>query len=314
MKRLSNCSNILRGFYRGCGVGAAILACAMSGLAEDSAVRLDPLGWLRQAAGARAEALGGAFTARAGDGTATFWNPARVDSLGPYETQISATALPMLLERQAAYTSYIQKLGAGLGSLGVSWQYLHVGHIEERDADGLQIGSLDDLQNAWTVSYGLALDMEWSLGASCKYYLHQIAGEEGKGAGLDLAAAFHPRGAWLRWEFGAILKELSTGFFWSTGRKEPVFPLMRLGTAYHLLYQQLIASVDLEIPFQQKWVPHAGIEWWPWETAALRSGLDASGWHAGAGFRNGPWQVDYSFSLLFEGLSDEHRFSVMLGI
>jgi hypothetical protein len=278
--------------------------------AEDSARRLDNLAWTKIGVGARAQALGGAFTARADDGTAAQWNPAFLESFGAYDTQICLSALPMDLDRRAGFASYLQKLG-DWGGLAASWQYFRIGGIEERDAQGLHTGALEDLQNAFSLAYGLALGADWKAGAALHYYWHALAGTEGKGMGLDLAAAYKPKGPWVRWEFGATLKDLSPGMFWGTGRREPVNPTLRLGAAYHILYDQLIAAVDLEWPWRQKAAPHAGIEWWVWEPAAVRAGLDSQGVYLGAGFRQGPYQIDYSYSALLEGISNEHRITLM---
>jgi hypothetical protein len=62
---------------------------------------------------------------------------------------------------------------------------------------------------------------------------------------------------------------------------------------------------------KQKIIPHAGVEWWALEPVALRMGLDSSGVYMGAGYRYGPVQFDYSYSVLLEGISDEHRFTLM---
>ncbi len=280
-------------------------------LAEDSGRRFDNLAWMKLAVGSSAQALGGAYTARAHDGTATYWNPAFIEFFGPFEGQITAMVLPLSLERRAAFVSYIQTLGAGNGSLGAGWHYYRIGSIEERAADGTRLGSMEDLQNAFSISYGLALNSDWKVGASIKYYLHQIAGEQGQGLGVDLAAGFNPKREWLRWEFGATLKDVSPGITWTTGRREDVYPTLRAGAAYHIIYEKLIAALDLELPGKQKLVPHAGVEWWPWARIALRFGLDFYGLHAGTGYRFGPYQIDYSYSALIEGISNEHRITVM---
>jgi hypothetical protein len=160
----------------------------------------------------------------------------------------------------------------------------------------------------------LALNPDWKVGASLKYYLHQLDNEKGQGIGVDLGTFFKPKGEWLRWELGATLKDLSPGMTWSTGRRETIAPTLRLGLAYHLIYDQLIASLDADASLQEKAVLHGGVEWWVLETVAARAGLDANGIYAGAGYRFGPCQIDYSFSAFFEGLADEHRITVMYKI
>lgn len=294
------------------GACAACLALGTTaGYAEDSGCRLDSVGWMRLGIGARAQALGGAFTARADDGTAPYWNPAFIESFGPYETEFAFMGLPMTLGRRASYFSYIQKLDRNLGSIAAGWHYYRIGGIENRDEAGAHLGDLEDLSNTFALSYGRALDADWRVGATLNYYWRQLAGAEGKGVGLDVAAAYRPKGTWLRWEFGAALKQLSPGLLWTTGRKEAVMPALRLGAAYHIIYDQLIAAADLELTWRQKALPHAGVEWWVWEPLAVRAGLDNLGLYVGAGYRAGPYQFDYSYSVLLEGLSDEHRFTLM---
>jgi hypothetical protein len=279
--------------------------------ASDSGRRFDNLSFLRDGAGARAQALAGAFTARADDATAPFWNPAFIESFGAYETQVAFMALPLTLERRASYAAYIQKLGNNLGSIGASWNYYRIGKIEKRDSEGALLGDMEDLQNAFGLSYGLGLNMHWKIGGSIKLYYHQLADQNARGVGFDVAAAYKPRGDWLRWEFGATLKELSPGINWSTGRHEAVDPGLRLGAAYHIIYERLIAAMDLEMNWQQKMIPHIGIELWAWEPMAARMGMDSLGVYFGLGYRYGPYQFDYSYSVLLEGLSDEHRITIM---
>jgi hypothetical protein len=221
-------------------------------------------------------------------------------------------ALPLDLDRRAGYFSYGQTLSPTWGGLAVSWNYYRIGNIEERDDTGLQTGSLEDLENAFSLSYGVGLGPEWKVGTSLHYYWHTLAGTEGKGLGLDLGTAFKPRGPWVRWEFGATLQNLSPGITWGTGEHEAVDPTLRVGAAYHILYDQLIASLDIETPYQQKTVPHAGVEWWAWEFLAVRTGFDTNGVYLGAGYRQGPYQFDYSYSALLEGLSNEHRVTLMI--
>jgi hypothetical protein len=190
-----------------------ISSLVQSVFAEDSGRRLDNLAWLKLGVGARAQALAGAFTARADDGTASYWNPAFLESFGPFETQVCFMALPMTLDRTASYLSYIQRLGPTQGSIAASWNYFRISNIEVRDAAGNQTGTMEDLQNAFACSYGLALNPDWKAGASLKYYLHQLSPERGSGIGLDLAAAYKPKGNWVRWEFGASLKDVSPGMY-----------------------------------------------------------------------------------------------------
>jgi hypothetical protein len=221
-------------------------------------------------------------------------------------------ALPLDLDRRAGFFSYGQNLSPDWGGVAVSWNYYRVGGIEERDDAGIQTGSLEDLENAFSLSYGVGLGPDWKVGSSLHYYRHTLADTEGAGVGLDLAAAYKPKGPWVRWELGATLKDLSPGITWGTGRHEAVNPTLRLGVAYHILYDQLIASLDFEMPWQQKIVPHAGVEWWAWEFIAVRTGLDSQGVYMGAGYRSGPYQFDYAYSALLEGLSNEHRITVMI--
>lgn len=292
---------------------AAIIP-AQTAWSEDSGYRFDNLVWMKLVAGARAQALGGAFTARAHDGTAPHWNPALLEFLRPYETQVTFMALPLTLERRAAFVSYIQTLPEGYGTVSASWHYYRLGLIEERGSDGTRLGAMEDLQNAFSLSYGLTLNPEWKVGGSLHYYLHQVAGEQGQGIGLDLAAAFVPRQARRHWEFGLILKNVSPGLAWSTGRKESIPPTLTGGAAYHIFPGMLITSADLEWTWRQKPVLHTGVEWWPWTSVAVRFGLDAFGIHAGAGYQYQQVQVDYAYSALIEGISGEHRITVMFKI
>ncbi|MCK5242791.1 PorV/PorQ family protein [bacterium] len=286
------------------------LACQAT--AEDSGYRLDNLAWLKLSLTSCAHALGGAFTARPDDGAAVYWNPAFLDELRPYEVQISAMALPMTLERRAAFASYIVTLPKGYGSVGVSWQHNRIGAIEVRTAGGQLLGATEDFQNAFALAYGLTLNPEWKVGAALKYYHHQVAGEYGQGVGLDIAGYFNPKKEWSQWAFGAVLRNMSPGLVWSTGRQESVYPTLRLGGVYKFASLPLTTSLDIEIPRAWKIIPHTGIEWQVWDFVAIRGGLDTQGIYGGVGYRFRTWQLDYAYGIMIDGLSDTHRLTMIL--
>lgn len=82
--------------------------------------------------GARAEAMGGAFTALADDGAALYWNPAGLSQIE--DTHIVATYSPHFQGITTGYLALGLPLLEGAAGLGVN--YINMGEIEGRDEYG----------------------------------------------------------------------------------------------------------------------------------------------------------------------------------
>jgi len=155
-------------------------ACAVFGADSHAAP------YLRMGVGARAMAMGGAFTAVADDATAAYWNPAGLVNIEHIEVTFNYAA-NMMVDRNLNYFAYTQWLGRG--GLGISWLNAGMDDFTERDSEGIATGSGDIGDNSINVSYGLEAG-SLMLGATGKVLYQNILGESETGFGIDLGGMF----------------------------------------------------------------------------------------------------------------------------
>jgi hypothetical protein len=194
----------------------------------------------------RAMALGGAFTAVADDGNASFWNPAGMALLGK-DKSMCITYVPDYYGAGSAYkvsdilASYAQGDTQGFGAIGGTVRYL--------SAD-LGADYTGDLEHKWTeyiamVSWGMQIEKyiglpkyafpKIAIGANLKYLGQSsdltVSGSEisASGFGLDLSAmvAFKDN-----FRLGLMAKNIFTQVTWNSGTKESVPYSVNCGLFY----------------------------------------------------------------------------------
>jgi len=106
--------------------------------------------YLRMGVGARALAMGGAFTAIADDATAAYWNPAGLTKIENIEATFMYSA-NMSVDRQFNYFGYAHWLG--VGGLGVSWINAGMSDMLHTDGGGNVLVKEDTGNNAIAFSY-----------------------------------------------------------------------------------------------------------------------------------------------------------------
>jgi hypothetical protein len=106
--------------------------------------------FLEQGVGARAIAMGGAYSAVANDATALYWNAA--DLVGIQKRSLVLMHSQYLASTFYDYASYGQKLPSG-GAFGLGFQYLNAGSISQTDANFNTIGSFSPYDLAVSAGY-----------------------------------------------------------------------------------------------------------------------------------------------------------------
>ncbi len=257
--------------------------------------------FMENGGGARALALGGAFTALADDPSATFWNPAGLATFEDNEILLMhSERFGDLVDRDfATYTQPVgwNLLGGDRSGIGISMIRLGVddipytAHLEDQldtngdgEVDDTELLGLLDLRDeirfvsdqefAFFVSYGERLG-KWQLGASLKV-VHQSVGDNGSwGIGADLAA-LRPN-LWKQLHFGVKLQDITTTYLsWDTGRNELITPAVVLGLAYDFLLpdwnMRLTLTSDLESRFDNR---RTADQYWVGSASAnVHSGLE----------------------------------------
>jgi len=303
--------------------------------------------FLRIGVGARALGMGSAFVGLADDGTAAFWNPAGLATLPNRQLNfMHAEQFGSIV--QYDYFGYSLPLGGpDKPRQGLAVSILRLGVSDIPDTRGLQIldqngnGVFDypedrllvdesrfvfdsDNDVAILLSYAREVRHGLSLGGSFKV-VRQWLGDSlrSNGFGADLAALWvGPRG----WSAGAILRDATTTqILWNTGTSEFVAPSLRVGAAksrgFHGKRHVVTAALDVQVGFSDERLSsqahlggvtfefHPGVEYWLDRKLALRAGMEARNFSAGAGVRF--WKLDVNYAYLdHRDLDSSHRVSL----
>ncbi len=302
--------------------------------------------FLRIGVGARALGMGSAFAGLADDGTAAYWNPAGLATLGTRQiTAMHAEQFGSIVKYD--FLSYTMPLGSsGTVKQGLAISLIRLGVDDIPDTRGLQIldvngnGLFDypedrlivdesrfvfssDNDLALLFSYGRELGKGFSLGGNLKI-VRQWLGDSlrSSGFGLDLAALYVGGGGW---SAGAKLTDATTTqILWNTGTNEYIAPSLRIGGARTLSFKNrrhmITLAFDTQIGFSDEQLSsqahlgavtfefHPGLEYWLERRVAIRTGFEAKNFTAGAGFRYKKFGLDYAY-LDHQDLDGSHRIS-----
>jgi len=264
----------------------------------DSGVNAAP--YLRKGVGARSLAMGHAFTAIADDATSGICNPAGL----PQINDLSFT----LYTAKLSYDSKHNFLGVAkkiddASSVSFAWINAGVLNIEARNADDQFQGRFNYSANAFSISYGRALD-KINIGAGIKILTDQFDidnddyNERGTGfGGIDLGVlgTFYSDNL----SYGIALRNLGGKI--ADGSVPMVFDggiALRLAKKRH----SAILAMGLEKEFvelsESTTQFQLGVEYWFSKIIALRTGIrqsyDRRSLFAGFGVRIAGLQVDYA--------------------
>jgi long-subunit fatty acid transport protein len=139
--------------------------------------------------GARAMAMGGAFSAVANDASAMYWNVAGIGQLN--KTEIIFNHSNWLLDINYDYGGIVMPLST-IGTLGVSFTFLSMGEFEQTtefqpDGTGINFSA-----NSFAIglSYGRRLTDNFLIGFTGKYIKESIFNSSAQGFAMDVGALF----------------------------------------------------------------------------------------------------------------------------
>jgi hypothetical protein len=148
-------------------IGAEAASFSASGVGTTAA------DFLSLGAGARAMAMGGAYSAAADDATALYWNPAAMAQVAKRSATLMYTGY--IASSFYDYGSYVQNMGRN-GAFGVGIQYFSAGSIPETDVNFNSIGAASPYDLAVTAGYAYRFGADpdlpgdgFSLGVAGKY-------------------------------------------------------------------------------------------------------------------------------------------------
>lgn len=311
-----------------------LLAAVVCGLCAPSwAAKIYPsagttsAAFLKLGVGARAVAMGGAFTGVPGDPFAIYWNPAGLAYAGP-DKNLGFFHNEYFEGLGQEFLSYTSPARTGAWGLGLNYFYTSK-DLERRsglnEADPLNPispseGKFGAYDLALSAGYGRAYGGGLALGAALKLIRQSIDDESGASAALDLGAlrSFKWRGG--DYTAGLSVQNLGPGIKFVD--KSFDLPLtFKAGLSRRLDARGALLALEAAKPVDNYPSFILGVEYPLTGRLALRSGyryrlhgneLGAwSGFSAGAGVAFDRLTFDYAFTP-FGVLGNSHRFSINL--
>ena len=243
-----------------------VLSLALSGAAVAAEGRRDAFLTFRHGIGARALAMGGAFVAVADDGTAGFWNPAGLATIGDIRLGgMSTNLFGIGATHQFAHGS----IPFDGFALGASWQRMTIANfLEIQGPDGGAFRRIDVEEIHWqesVITASVAADLDFGLvGLNLKFYMAPGIGGGGTGFGFDLGLLV-PVGE--AFTFGFRATDVGGTTVGDFGIVTGVFTI---GGALTALEGLLLATVDVDV------TAGAGLEFGDLALGDIRVGLEVA--------------------------------------
>ena len=255
--------------------------------------------FLKIGVGARAAAMGEAFTALASDGTSLYWNPAGLTQLKTKE--ISATYNSWFEEIRQGYVSFgFPSLG---GTVGLGANYVDMGDIEGRDVEGNPTGDFTASDTHIFIGYARKLKKSsWGLTLG---WLQDVITEDKKNTFLANIGLLYPVSE--HFTLGVVAQNIGSKL-----GSDPLPLTFKVGAASK--FKALTLAVDVAKPQDNEIYYCLGAEWWLRDALALRVGYKTNqdigqGLTAGIGLKMGKASIDYAY-VPYGDLGDTHRISL----
>jgi len=264
--------------------------------------------------GARAAAMGGAYTSTADDTSAIYWNPAGLSKV--FSKEISAMYAVWFQNISYSWAGYSQKLDAG--TIGASISYLGVGEMQRFDNTGR---SIEETYTAYdfliAMSYALKFRQCWPIGASFKIITSNLEDETASALALDLGALKEIKKGF---EVGFAVKNIGSSMKY-INEDFPLPLIFSAGAFYKFLEDKLITAADMNFPIDNDVNLNIGAEYLylykelgvsprlGFRTARVRDLSTLAGFSSGIGFFYKTISFDYAWAPYRE-LGSTHRFSL----
>lgn len=298
-----------------------ILVTALAALAGNGTTGFT---FLQVPAGARAVAMGGAFTAVPGDPLSLYWNPAA--AAVSENSALSTTYTSYMMDMQAGFVSWVNPRETS--TIGVSLNYFYGGSfdrttMEDPTGTGEQF-STSSMALAGT--WAKPLTESISVGATGRFIYSQIDTYNANGFSVDIGGMYCPQS--IDGFAGALVVRnagVQTKAFYS--ENDPMPTEISAGISQRLLHGRLLLAADATMPFEGEFDAAVGVEYKPVDILAVRSGwslkakdtadaagggfIDAMGF--GMGTRYNQFTLDYAWKP-FADLGNTHRITLAIDI
>jgi len=206
--------------------------------------------FLKLGSGARAAAMGGAFTAVPGDPNAACWNPAGLNSA--QSRSLSLMQASWFQDISYQWAAYVQPLKTV--TLGAAVQYLSYGSIKQLDASGTEGSSFSPADMAVTVSAAKKL-FGVDMGLNLKYISSKILNTAtAYAADLGAQYKFCPK-----LTGGLVVQNIGTKIKFDT-EDDPLPLNVKIG-AFYRIRDNWSAALDLNAPIDNAVYAAVGTEY-----------------------------------------------------
>lgn len=260
--------------------------------------------YLHMGVGARATAMGKAYTALATDATAIYWNPAALANQNPYQVYFMHSTL-------FYSTSFDYLAGSAptrnLGSFGLGLLFLNSGDFDQRNELNQELGSFNVLDMAFLFSWSKELIWGWSAGINYKLVTQKLLDYSGTGHGFDLSLKSR---LFDRVDVGLMFLNLISPQM-KLAVESQSFPMqVRIGAAMPFFDNKLLVSADVgKIVSWESTFLNVGAEYRVLDKLAVRAGVNDGRFTLGAGFALNQASLDYSHKSVSD-LGSSHSFAV----
>ena len=300
-----------------------ILLLVFAGLASATSLYAAGVGttaaqFLKIGVGARAVAMGGAFSAVADNIDAIYWNPAGLAD--QKDKQVKASYIQYFQGINIGFLGYSQPIGK-LGALGVGLNYLTIGGIERRTTDvDTAEGTFGANDMALYLSYADTRFIKLPglrLGANLKVLRQTLDDKVAQSFALDVAGLYKTPLKNLTAALGIYNLGTSVKFI---NDADPLPLNIRLSGAYRLMNDALVVALDVDdYIYDERITESLGLEYSINKALSARAGyklgMDSqslgglAGFSAGFGVNVWSIQLDYAF-VPYGELSDTHRITL----
>ncbi len=245
--------------------------------------------YLYQGVGARAMAMGQAYTALAEDGTALYWNPAGLANRDPYQVYFMHSSLFMSTSFDyMAATAPTRRYG----NFGLGLVALTSGDFDQRSELNEELGSFGLTDMAFLLSWSKQVFSDIAIGVNYKLVSEKMLDYSGIGHGIDFGAR-KQLSNWLTAGF-SVINLINPRV--TLANSASIYPRqLRLGFAATAFNEKVVVSTDFSKIMGWGNVRfNAGVEYHVLQGLDLRAGLNHDRFTMGVGFALNKIGVGYS--------------------
>ena len=263
-----------------------------------------PGDYLRHGVGARALAMGGAYSALADDGTASYWNPASLSLVNSYE--VHSMHAPYFFDTNLNYLSYVHPFGRNF-KVALANTLLYSGGYEKRNVLNERLDSgLYIMKNTTVLSAAYNFRdiagrnselRKLSVGANYKLVQENIMDYNDSSHGVDLGFIYRP---FEMLNVGLSLQNVIQPNIVLVSDENKYKTNVKFGTSLRVLNDNLVLNMDLNKLRDQDAYFSAGAEYNILDRVFARAGFN----HLqeptyGVGIKDNtliPFEFNYAFS------------------